>query len=158
MNAQREERRIVLRISLGDLTWEDIQSEDFQTKLIRGKCDGCGSNSHSLIKETSRVGTRSGVMTYEYGCPIVTPNGLYNVQSSGRTGAIINITYYLTSDKYAESCNYDEATVMERLPPICISKTGLILPIADAFVNEVKRLCWENEYHNKGEVDQDSHC
>ena len=153
MNAIEAERRITLRVTLGDLTTEDIISDDFQTKILSGKCDCCGSEEHSLLRGKERTRTRSGKVTYEYWCPVAITSDLHTVK---RKGAIINVTYYLTSDGYAKECQFDEGKALERLPSSCKSEKGKIFPVADAFINDVRRLCWE--YGGQSGTLADSHC
>jgi len=87
--------------------------QEAKNRCLSKPCSGCGSINHSLLDVTSQGRTRSGRVVYNYKCPIVQVDNLYDIHARNSENEV-TISFYLSTKKCIEQCG-NNITMMEQV-------------------------------------------
>ena len=87
--------------------------QEAKDRCLLTPCSGCGSTNHSLLEIMSQGRTRSGRIVYNYKCPLVQVDNLYNIHARNSEDEI-TISFYLSTKKCIEQCG-NNIIRMERI-------------------------------------------
>ena len=123
-----------------------FSSEEFHA-LIDGRCRGCGSRDHSLLRVKELARTRSGGAIFEYSCPVVRYENLYT-RNRYYPNDVLNINFQLDTHSYAKLIDYDTDTLCGKFVELYSSaEAGLSgsTPITQGHLNriwnEILKIC-----------------
>ena len=140
MNATVSTTEIHLRTECREFNEEWYENTLFQETFFREPCRGCGSN-HSILREIGRL--ECGTPLYEYRCNVIEPSPLYIDNNVRR----LKVQFRLGTSNFALDCGYNLDHALARLEFLRGggSGSGDMPSIFDSFINEVRRLCVEEE-------------
>ena len=116
--------------------------QEAKDRCLSTPCSGCGSTNHSLLEVTSHGRTRSGKIVYNYKCPMVQVDNLYDIHARNSENEV-TISFYLSTKKCIEQCG-NNITRMEQviqdLDNSIVGESDIIGKFKEILIHQCERL------------------